>query len=230
MQPFVSKLPITVVFTIACALALPGAARAEPPWTSNIASLYPTATRLVTCGTCHRNFTAFGSFNPYGTAFRNAAGSVDAKLQAIENMDSDGDGTLNSVEIMTGAGFMPGYTCDTYQTTTNAPADLADYVDPIDIGCVGVVTTSSSTSTSSTASSTTTTLPPTAACSQPVSSGPSPVATDCLFILRVATALETCSPECVCAPKGSLPPSATDSLICLQVATGQSTPLNCPCP
>jgi len=67
-------------------------------------------------------------------------------------------------------------------------------------------------------------------CSQPVTNGPSPAATDCLFILQVTVAIQSCDPDpCVCAPKGSLPPSATDALICLQVATGAGGGLNCPC-
>jgi hypothetical protein len=67
-------------------------------------------------------------------------------------------------------------------------------------------------------------------CSQPVSSGASPNATDCLYILRVVVGLLTCAPEpCVCAPKGTLPASATDALLCLRTATGQPLPLNCPC-
>ncbi len=67
-------------------------------------------------------------------------------------------------------------------------------------------------------------------CSQPLSNGSAPNATDCLFILRRAVGLQTCNPDCICAPKGTLPPSATDALICLKSATGQSVALNCPCP
>jgi hypothetical protein len=57
-----------------------------------------------------------------------------------------------------------------------------------------------------------------------------PTAADCLFILRAAVALETCSPACICAPKGALPASATDASRCLKAAVG--TPgvvLDCPC-
>lgn len=69
----------------------------------------------------------------------------------------------------------------------------------------------------------------TLSCAQPVTTGPSPTATDCLFILNVAVGLGECADPCVCAPKGSLPPSATDALLCLQTAVGQSVPLDCPC-
>ena len=66
-------------------------------------------------------------------------------------------------------------------------------------------------------------------CAQPLSDGPSPVSTDCLFILNAAVSLATCSPVCICAPSGDLPISATDALVCLQRAVGQAIPLNCPC-
>jgi hypothetical protein len=66
-------------------------------------------------------------------------------------------------------------------------------------------------------------------CSQPLSDGPAPVSTDCLFILNAAVSLTTCSPVCICAPSGELPISATDALVCLQKAVGQAVPLNCPC-
>ena len=66
-------------------------------------------------------------------------------------------------------------------------------------------------------------------CAQPVTSGPTPTATDCLYVLQAAVGLVECSPECICAPKGLLPVSATDALLCLNAATGQPAPLDCPC-
>jgi hypothetical protein len=66
-------------------------------------------------------------------------------------------------------------------------------------------------------------------CSQPASGGAKPAATDCLYILNVAVGLLTCTPECICAPKGDLPAAATDALVCLQVAVNQPVPLACPC-
>lgn len=67
-------------------------------------------------------------------------------------------------------------------------------------------------------------------CSQPLSSGSSPVASDCLFILQVAVGLAVCLPEdCVCAPAGALPVAATDALACLRAAVGLSVTLDCPC-
>ena len=66
-------------------------------------------------------------------------------------------------------------------------------------------------------------------CSQPLTDGPTPVSTDCLYILNVAIGLQTCSPECICAPSGTLPAVAGDALACLIVATGGAFVLDCPC-
>jgi len=66
-------------------------------------------------------------------------------------------------------------------------------------------------------------------CSQPASSGAVPVATDCLFILNSAVGLQACTPECICAPTGTLPAKATDALLCLNAAVGTPVALNCPC-
>jgi hypothetical protein len=209
-------------------LGLRERAAAESQWLGPFETRYPAATRVATCGLCHRNFTEFGSINPYGVDFRSAGGTgnASAAIAAIEGFDSDDDGTTNLDEIMTASGFYPGYTCDTYANTVNAPADLADYVDPANVGCQAATTTVQP-PTTTTVTSTTTTLPP--ACAQPLSSGPAPVATDCLYILRVVVGLAICDPACVCAPKGTLPVSATDALICLKKATGQAIALNCPC-
>jgi len=66
-------------------------------------------------------------------------------------------------------------------------------------------------------------------CAAPVSGRSTPLAGDCLFILRAAVHVSTCASECACAPKGTLPVSASDALLCLKSATGQSVTLNCPC-
>jgi len=62
-----------------------------------------------------------------------------------------------------------------------------------------------------------------------VTNGSQPTASDCLFILRTAVGAVTCDPACICAPKGSLPTTATDALVCLKKAVGQGVALNCPC-
>jgi hypothetical protein len=66
-------------------------------------------------------------------------------------------------------------------------------------------------------------------CIQPVSTGPVPTVGDCLYILRAAVHLESCSPTCICAPKGTLPATAADALVCLKKVVGQQVALDCPC-
>jgi hypothetical protein len=67
------------------------------------------------------------------------------------------------------------------------------------------------------------------ACSQPTSTGSGPSASDCLFILRTAVGSSTCGPECICAPKGSLPTVTSDALLCLRGSVGQPVVFDCPC-
>jgi hypothetical protein len=90
-------------------------------------------------------------------------------------------------------------------------------------------TSSTTSSTSTTLGTTTTTLDTELRCAQPVSTGPTPVATDCLYLLNAAVGLAACTPECLCAPKGALPVLATDTLVCLTAAVGGDVELRCPC-
>lgn len=83
-----------------------------------------------------------------------------------------------------------------------------------------------STTTTTVSYTTTTTL---RSCAQPVTTGSNPTATDCLYILNVAVEAFACNPSCMCAPKGNLPVTATDALVCLRKATGLDIPLDCPC-
>lgn len=66
-------------------------------------------------------------------------------------------------------------------------------------------------------------------CGQPVSDGPNPSASDCLFILGVAVGSGICEPECICDTSGDGNTSATDALICLGKAVGQAISLDCAC-
>ncbi len=66
-------------------------------------------------------------------------------------------------------------------------------------------------------------------CSQPASNGSVPAASDCLYILKVAVGSLTCTPACICAPKGTLPTSTSDALLCLRKSVGQPAQLKCPC-
>lgn len=223
------------LLTLTLALSMPAAtAQAKPEWLSAFNSRYPAATELTTCGVCHTNFNPGSTArNPYGVAFKNAGGpnNPNSAFAAIENADSDGDGTSNIDEIDTGTGFYPGWTCATIGNAVNKPGGVDDVVDPSDPGCLGVTTTSSTTSTSTTTSSTTsTTIPSNLKCAQPISTGAAPVASDCLYILNVAVGAQSCTPDaCVCDPGGDGGASATDALLCLNVAVGGSAPLNCPC-
>ena len=67
-------------------------------------------------------------------------------------------------------------------------------------------------------------------CSQPVTNGATPTASDCLFILRAAVGSETCTPPCVCDPSGAGGVTASDALVCLKKAVGQTVTLACPAP
>ena len=68
-----------------------------------------------------------------------------------------------------------------------------------------------------------------AACVSPLSGGVPPVASDCLFTLRVAVGSQSCD-LCECDADASGTVSATDALLCLRSAVGQSIQLQCvPC-
>jgi len=219
-------------------LSLAAFAEARPVYFAAFTSRYPDATSIAICGTCHINFAGGGTRNPFGQAFEAAGGPSDpnAALTAIEDGDADGDGTSNIDEIMTATGFFPGWRCDTYLDAINAPSDLADFVDPANPGCLDATTTTSTTSTTATTTSTTapvttsTTLPVDLRCAQPVSSGTNPLASDCLFILGVSVGTRACTPnECVCDPSGDGNVVATDALLCLNAAVGNTATLDCPC-
>jgi hypothetical protein len=222
---------IAALLTGAIVLLVATNAAALPSYKTAFTTRYPAATRLNTCGTCHQNFTTNSPLNDYGDDFENAGGTSDAAaaLVAIENADSDGDGTANLAEIQTSTGFFPGWACDDYTQAINPPADLADFVDPTDVGCLGGQTTTTTGVTTTSVTGPTTTLPGEPRCSQPVTSGANPTASDCLFILKTAVGSETCSPACICDVNSSANVTASDALTCLKKAVGQSVTLDCPC-
>jgi len=154
----IRQVLVSLALGTCCAtlLALPPVAEARPEYVAPFAARYPSATDLSSCGTCHTSFFGGTARNAYGAAFEAADGkdNQNAALLVIEALDSDGDGTTNIAEISTGSGFMPGYSCATYTGATDAPADLADYVDPNNVGCSSVTTTTVPGGTT-----TTTTLP-----------------------------------------------------------------------
>ena len=69
-------------------------------------------------------------------------------------------------------------------------------------------------------------------CGQPLSSGASPSATDCLLILQLATSMPGIGcggcDDAVCRPGGGDSTMATDALRCLQAAVGITDVLECP--
>ncbi|WP_156164116.1 MULTISPECIES: PGF-CTERM sorting domain-containing protein [unclassified Methanosarcina] len=97
-------------------VALIGApmASAKPNYLTSFNQHYDTAgTRLDSCATCHNGEAR----NPYGRAY---AGS-GKNFVAIENLDSDGDGFTNLVEI--NALTFPGNPDDYPQVTSETPSE-----------------------------------------------------------------------------------------------------------
>jgi hypothetical protein len=67
-------------------------------------------------------------------------------------------------------------------------------------------------------------------CGQPVSTGNAPTSTDCLYILRTAVGIQTCSPQpCICDTGAGAGITATDGLLCLRKAVGLNVQLVCNC-
>ncbi|MDX1698081.1 MAG: hypothetical protein R3308_07315 [Thiohalobacterales bacterium] len=130
---------VGVVLT-GCALfgltsAVPPEAQARPAFLNTFNTLYGTdGTAIDRCGMCHVDFGGGGPRNSYGLDFA-AQGTFDAAaLQAIETLNSDGDGVDNITEI--NAGFFPGWDCTNYLDSMGIMLDeLAQLVDPNDIGC-----------------------------------------------------------------------------------------------
>jgi len=91
------------------------------------------ATRIDSCGLCHVDFNGGGQRTPYGEDYRNnnyAAANIGI-------LDSDGDGFTNDQEAAASTLTHPGYSCNEQYSVINAPADIADYLDPANPGCIG---------------------------------------------------------------------------------------------
>ena len=190
---------------------------------------------VTICGECHTDadpsrYTPVGENEKppyYGTADTNAddpcnpvpAGKVNENWSVgdFEGLDNDGDGLIDGLDPDCQVA-----TTTTSITTTTLPATTTTLA-------VTTTTVIATTTTVAPTSTTSTTLPPLRPCSQPISTGSRPTASDCLFILKAAVGSVTCTPACMCAPKGSLPITATDALVCLKNAVGQPVALNCPC-
>jgi hypothetical protein len=64
-------------------------------------------------------------------------------------------------------------------------------------------------------------------CDQPVTEGASPTAVDCMFILKAAAGVTTCSPECICDPTGDETITVSDALSCLMQSIDMPVALVC---
>ena len=131
-------LPVPVV--LAMALLAPHGANAWPSCVDVFAATYPNSTTENNggCQTCHQSSGGGGNFNVYGSDLLSNGGSgagaactsVDfaAVMTAVENLDSDGEGNSNIVEI--NANTQPGW-CSTQNpgcsnsagTPPNVPLD-----------------------------------------------------------------------------------------------------------
>ena len=100
-----------IIISLLAVVALIGApmASAKPNFLTSFNQHYDTAgTRLDSCATCHNGEAR----NPYGRAYLGSG----RNFAAIENLDSDGDGFTNLVEIK--ALNFPGNPDDHPQTTS----------------------------------------------------------------------------------------------------------------
>ncbi len=86
--------------------------------------------------------------------------------------------------------------------------------------------TTTTTTTTSTTSTTTITLP--CRCGQPVTTGPKPMTTDSLYILKAAVGSKPCR-LCTCDVDSSCKINTTDALKSLQNAVGKDVPIHCDC-
>ena len=118
------KAGIAFFFLLACAAFSLWAPKAEavPGYLTSFTATYPAATTLSSsCLICHTTASASPSTrNPYGSAYGNNGHS----FAAIENLDSDGDGFTNIVEI--NANTYPGNAASVPAGTNTAPVAAND--------------------------------------------------------------------------------------------------------
>lgn len=91
-------------------IILSAAVWAKSGYKSAFNALYGTAgSNLDTCWLCHVEGMSYSNFNDYGADVRTEflkSGNITTAIQAVEEIDSDGDGDINIVEIS--AGTFPG--------------------------------------------------------------------------------------------------------------------------
>ena len=97
-----SKQLFTAVSTLLFLLAGSFSANATSAQKDAFNSLYPAAASKTACTVCHTGSPT--PFTAYGTAYMGVGGSANptASMQAIENMDPDGDGKTFLDEINAG--------------------------------------------------------------------------------------------------------------------------------
>lgn len=104
-----SVWPLTAGLLLAAALSLASmSSHATSNYYSALVAKYPAAS-ANSCANCHFNAGGGGSRNSYGIAFGNQSGHSSnpaAAITAIDPLDSDSDGAINSVELA--AGSNPG--------------------------------------------------------------------------------------------------------------------------
>ncbi len=93
-------LSILTLLATGLMLVVVGSASAEPSFVGDFNAAYPDSPLVGQCAVCHTGSPSTATVNSYGSDYA-ALG-----FQAIEAMDSDGDGADNITEIM--AGFLPG--------------------------------------------------------------------------------------------------------------------------
>jgi len=91
------------------------------------------ATRIDSCGLCHVDFNGGGQRTSYGEDYRNN-NYIAANIGIL---DSDGDGFTNDQEAAASTLTHPGYSCNEQFSVVNAPANIADFLDPANPGCIG---------------------------------------------------------------------------------------------
>ncbi len=172
---------------------------------------------VTSCGGCHTDADP-ASYTPVGEAeLPPYYGTSDTKVDEPCNLTA----TTNLNE---------NWSIGDFEGSDNDGDGLIDGLDP---DCQTLGTTTTTTIATTTTSTTSTTLAAGKPCSQPISNGQNPTATDCLNILKAAVgngaALAACAPQCICIPTGGTRITATDALLCLKKAVGQGVALNCPC-
>ncbi len=90
------------------------------------------------CGVCHFNFSGGGARNPYGLAVQGTPNRTAAEILALGSLDSDGDGFVNSVEILDPGGLysntptFPGLTAANLGSVSNVVlGDISGHLVPI---------------------------------------------------------------------------------------------------